>query len=156
MTAPILTLRVSRRAVGAVVLADEAVTFRDGRYLRSNRESALTGLSRYVQMLLALTKPTTVVVDCPHHPGSSTERLFIALGDLLRNHGMMVRSVTTGDLLSAFGVTGLDSRLELRRIAEPLFSELSTFEGKVKPYVIDAAASALYAESHAALGESPP
>lgn len=156
MKMPMLTLRISRRAVAAVVLVDEAVTFRDGRYLRSNREAALKGMVRYVRMVLDLTKPRSVVVDCPRIAGSSTERLWAALGDLIREAGLEMHAVGTGDLLHAYGVVGLSSRLELRRIVEPYFSELAAFDGKVKPYLVDAAACALYAESLAALAEAPP
>lgn len=156
MKSPVLTLRISRRAVGAVVLEGEAVAFRDGRYLRSNREAALKGMIRYVRMLLDLTKPGSVAVDCPRIEGSGTERLWTALTEIFKEQHFDVRPVTTGELLHAYGVTGLHSRMELRRVVEPFFPELVDFDGKVRPYVIEAAAVALYVESALALGDSPP
>lgn len=155
MKSPLLTLRISRRAVAAVVLEGEVVKFRDGRYLRSNREAAQKGIVRYVRMLLDLTKPGSVAIDCPRVTGSSTERLWTALSEVIQERRLDVRPVMTGELLHAYGVTGLHSRIELRQVVEPLFPELETFGGKVKPYVSEAAAVALYVESAVALGDSP-
>jgi hypothetical protein len=156
MKRPILTLRLSRRAIGASVLTDETLTFFDGRHLRSKRDAALKAACTYVERLLELTQPAGIVVDAPRAEGGTTDAILHALQSLFVQRRLNVRLLSVGELLLAFGVPAPQSRTELRRIADPLFSELAAMTGKVRPYVVEAAAAALMTESHLALGGASP
>lgn len=156
MKTPLLTFRLARRAIGAVALSDEHVTFVDGRHLRSTREAALRGGMRYVDRVLALTDPGRVALDCPHKDGGTTEKLVEAVRSACALRHVAVQIVPTSDLLRAFGVPAVHSRLELRQVVAPLWTELETMRAAVRPYVVDAAAAALYAETAGSLGAMPP
>jgi hypothetical protein len=152
MKGPILCLRVSRRAAAGVVLADERLSFFDGRHLRSNTEAALRGVARYIQLLLEQARPATVVLDCPSKSGSSTTSLAEAVKTVTVQAGATFRNVDAQDVCGAFGSTSAVTRLQMRAAVEEMFDQLSEVRGKVKPFIVDAAAVALFAESGSALG----
>ena len=152
MNAPILCVRLSRRAAAAVVLSNERLAFYDGRHLRSNNSSALTGVARYAQLLLDQAHPSTIVLDCPMKDGSSTNRLAEAAKAVFTSAGMVCLEIDSAALCLAYGWTRAVTRLQMRSFVEPMFTELATLHGKVKPYVVDAAAAALFVESGTALG----
>jgi hypothetical protein len=155
MKAPILTLRLSRRALAAVVLHDEQLTFYDGRHLRSDPPAALRAVVRYARLVVDQTRPSTVIIDCPAAKGGGTEPLLQALEAMLRQDGLPVHHVTAVDILHAYGTPGVPSRIELRRIVAPIFPELASVTARVATFVADAAAAALYVEAGAALSTFP-
>src|SRR4029079_13681075 len=125
MKSPTLALRLSRRALAGAVIADEKLSFFDGRHLRTSREAAVRGITRYARLRLDQTRPRTVVIDCPLTAGSGTATLLEALRAMLAEAGAEIRFVATGDVLQAYGVPALESRIELRRVVDPLFPELA-------------------------------
>ena len=152
MNAPILCVRLSRRAAAAVVLSDEQLTFYDGRHLRSNIPAALKGVARYAQLLLDQARPSAIVLDCPMKDGSSTNGLSEAARTVFAKAGISCHEIDSAALCVAYGSTKAVTRLQMRSVVEPMFTELATVRGKVKPYVVDAAAAALFVESGTALG----
>ena len=154
MTAPVLTLRISRRAVAGVVLDDEQLVFCDGRHLRSDRSALQNSAIRYLTLLLDQVRPAKVVIDCPFRTGGQTEAIWNALSAMLASRSVPATRVTIGALLEAFGLPGLPSRRALRNVVAPLFSsEAIAMNGAVKPFMLEAAAAALWADTVAALGE---
>ena len=154
MTAPVLTLRISRRAVAAVVLDDEHLSFCDGRHLRSNKAAVQNSAIRYLTLVLDQVRPATVIIDCPFKTGGQTEVIWNALTPLLATRGVALTRVTVGALLEAFGLPGLPSRRALRDVVASLFStEATTMRGAVKPFMLEAAAAALWADTIGGLGE---
>ena len=151
MKVPILTLRISRRAIGAAVLRGNELSFVDGRHLRSVASRAVPAGLRYIRRVVELTKPSTVVVEAPREPGSSTDQIVNAL---VREPigSIPVEVLPTASLFVAFGVPALANRAELRASVERMFPELAAMRTTVRPYVLDAGAAALYVESAAALG----
>jgi hypothetical protein len=154
MTAPVLTLRISRRAVAAVVLDDERLAFCDGRHLRSNKAAVQNSALRYLTLVLDQVRPAKVVIDCPFKTGGQTEVIWTALLALLTTRGVAVTRVTVGALLEAFALPGLPSRRALRDVVARLFSsDFAALRGAVKPFMLEAAAAALWADTTTALGE---
>jgi hypothetical protein len=156
MTDPALVVRLSRRAVAAVLLSTDRLTLFDGLHLRSSRDAAVAGVRRYLQKLVDVIHPRTVIVDAPSKPGGQTEALLVAIRESLLARGVNVNVLAAATVLAAFGLPALGTRRELRSVAEPLFEELVNFRGKIKPYVVDAAAGALLMESASALGGQSP
>lgn len=152
MTAPILSVRVSRRAVAGAVLSGEQLAFFDGRHLRSGREAAAKAIARYARVLLEQARPSTVVIDCPMKESSATPGLVSALRQVFADAGVATHDVQSAELLRAFGAARAPTRIELRRMVEPFFPELAPITLRVKPHLLDAAACALFVESAAALG----
>lgn len=155
MKRPILTLRISRRAIGAAVLTGELLTFIDGRHLTSRRARARLAAERYVDRLLAIEKPGGVVLDVPEATVSGIETVAALVASILRQRLIEVLVVHRAEVLSAYGVRPRHSRQELRVIAYGFWPQLQRVAGKVQPYVADAAAAALYAESRLALNPMP-
>ena len=60
MNKEILSLRVSRRAIGAAILKSDALILSDGRHLPSGATRAVSAAMRYVNRLI--TPFTTAVV----------------------------------------------------------------------------------------------
>jgi hypothetical protein len=156
MNSPILTLRLSRRALGAAVLTDEVLTFADGRHLSSQRHRADVATTRYVERLLALSKARFVVMDAPQPAQGEENHLVMAVESVLRPRHIAWLVVGRSDLLQAYGLRALRNRAALRDIAWRFWPEMAQLTGKVQPYVADAAIAALYGESRVALHPSPP
>ena len=152
MKSPILCIRISRRATAAVVLADEQLAFYDGRHLRSNTPAALKGIARYTELLLNQTRPASIVLDCPMKGGSSTNGLAAAVKAVATGANLPCYEIDSAALCLAYGLAKAVTRLQMRSLVEPMFTELATFRGKVKPYIVDATAAALFVESGTALG----
>jgi hypothetical protein len=151
-----LVLRLNRRAIGAVVLNDEELTFLDGRHLTSNRARAVVAADRYVRRLFALTRATDVVVDAPAEPASTTAELVDAVFRAAEAVGIRAQTVGTTDILQSFGAPTIRTRGQLRKIVSEFWPQLAALTGKVKPYVLDAAAVTLYAQAERALSPPPP
>jgi hypothetical protein len=152
MRPPVLAVRVSRRAVAAVVLSNEQLLFFDGRHLRSGRDASREAIRRYAQVLIGQARPSTAVIDCPMQEQSATPGLVAALKQAFADARIATVDVPAAEILRAFRMGGLPTRLRVRAMAAPLFAELAAVRLGVKPFLIDAAACALYAESAAALG----
>lgn len=60
------------------------------------------------------------------------------------------------DLLASYGLPGLRSRSELVRVTEQFWPELTGMKGKIRPYVVEAAALALYTDVRRLLGIAAP
>jgi hypothetical protein len=155
MKPPILTLRISRRAIGAAVLTGEGLTLFDGRHLASRRERAYVAAARYVERLLELSKAGGVVLDAPQPAKVDADRLVAAVETVLRSRQIKSLVVGRSDLLNAYGVRMRRNRAALREMANSFWPELGRCAGTVRPYVVDAALAALYAESRLALNPSP-
>jgi hypothetical protein len=155
MKPPILTLRISRRAIGAAVLTGERLVLMDGRHLTSQRERAFVTAARYVDRLLQLSKAHSVVLDAPQPDAATSDRLVAVIESVLRDRQITSLIVGRSDLLRAYGVRALRNRAALREIAHTFWPELGRHAGKVRPYIADAAVAALYAESRLVLNPIP-
>ena len=156
MTRHILSVRLNRRAIGAVVLTDETLTMTDGRHLTSERERAVPTAVRYIDRLLEQSGATAVVVDAPSPvEGTITKRLLDGIISLLSSRGVMPLLITKADILAAYGLSPVRTRSQVREIVSGFWPELGNISGRVKPYAADAAAAALYAECRVELSPPP-
>jgi len=156
MTRSILTLRISRRAIGAAVLNGDALTLLDGRHLTSRRDRAAMAAIRYLRRVLDLAKPDGVVIDVPRSPSVDSDRITSAIATTLHERQIHPLVVGKSDILGAYGVHPVRSREQLRQVAQSFWPELQKLTGRVQPYVVDAAIAALYAESRLALHQPSP
>lgn len=156
MTTSTLVLRLSRRAVGAVMLRDEELVFVDGRHLTSRRQRAVAAAERYLKRIIELTSPTDILIDAPTKPASTTSDVLAATVELLRSQGLRAQEIALPDVLRAYGAPTVRSRASLRVLVESYWPQMSGMKGRVKPYVLDAAAVALYADTDRALGSASP
>ena len=147
MTPTLLVLRISRRAIGATALSDAGFTLADGRHLSSRPDRTVVAAANYVVKLVDLTHPTCVVVDAPPRvEGRTTARIVGGVEALAHARGIQLLPVTKPDILATYARRGLRNRRELRDLIRQFWPELARIAGRVEPYVIDAAAAALYAE----------
>ena len=74
MNTRILSLRVSRRAIGAAIITADGLTLADGRHLASGATRAVPAAVRYVDRLLNGSGINAVIIDSPTpRPGSVTD-----------------------------------------------------------------------------------
>lgn len=143
----LLALRLSRRAIGAVVLDDEHIVFADTRHLTSNQERARIAADRYLAHLIDQIRPVRLAVYMPEHARALTAAVLDHLKQLSTASAIPLRVVTKPELLSVFGTTPLRNRQELHGIVECLWPTLAEVSNRVKPYLADAAATAWYADT---------
>jgi hypothetical protein len=156
MKTRILSLRVNRRAIGAAILTTDGLALTDGRHLASGSTRAVAAAVRYVEHLLNGAHINAVIVDSPAPgPGSVTDDVVASLKQVLSSAGLTPLMIGKADLLVAYGVPALRSRDELRAVVLDYWADLLSLKGRVTPYVIDAAAAALYAECRLALSPPP-
>src|SRR5438876_6660535 len=96
-----LALRLSRRAIAAVVLDADELTFIDGRHLTSRKDRALTAAERYLRRVLELTTPTEIVIDAPAKETSTTNALLQTALEVAKAAGATARMIGTGEVLQA-------------------------------------------------------
>jgi hypothetical protein len=157
MSHTILTLRITRRAIGAACLKNGEFSLLDGRHLNSTPDRTIPAARRYLDKLIQLTGPTRVVIDAPgrDEPSTVTARLLEAATELFVARGLPVLAVTRLDVLTAFGITRVVDRREIRDLVRILWPDIVRVTGKVQPYVADATAAAAYAECELALNPPP-
>lgn len=156
MTRHILSLRVNRRAIGAAVLSGESLTLADGRHLTSARDRAVPAAVRYVTRLLEQSGASAVVVDAPAATeGTATQQLLDAITAVLSSRGLTSLIVAKADVMTAYGLSPVPTRGQVRDVVSNFWPTLATITGRVKPYAADAAAAALYAECRMALSPRP-
>jgi hypothetical protein len=152
MMAPLLALRINRRAIAAVVLENESAIVADGRHLSSQTERAVQAAVRYISRLIQLTQPTALIVDAPTTQQANTTRHILdALEQLSADHHLPLTRVLTADILAAYGNPALETREEVREIVSGFWPQVDRVRGAIKPFVVDAAAAALFADCRLAL-----
>jgi hypothetical protein len=148
----ILTLRFTRRAIGAAAIRDGEMSLLDGRFLTSRPERSIPAALRYVDKLVGLTSPTVVALEgAETELGTLAGRVRAAVEQALAERGVDTLHLDRHQVVAAFGVTRVVDRRELRELAEILWPELKDIGGRVKDYVADAAAGALVAECEVVL-----
>jgi hypothetical protein len=146
MTRPILALRVARRALGAVVIEGDEFKLLDGRHLSSKRTSMEESIRRYLHAILEQQEPSGVLILAPDERYDD-RGILKHVQTILAQGGRPMRIVRLPEILKAFGTKPLGTREELWEVTRQLVPELSNVQGAAKPYAVEAAALALYAES---------
>jgi hypothetical protein len=155
MKTEILSLRVSRRAIGVAILRSDGLALSDGRHLPSVPTRAVSAVTRYLERLISASI-TAVVVDSPSRGISmNTDRLLDTIRDVVSSKHLPSLVVGKGDVLVAYGVTALRTRHEVRSVVTEYWPELGRIASRAGPYIVDAAAAALFAECHLALSPAP-
>lgn len=156
MTQPILTIRITRRAIAAVVLANESLVIADGRHLSSRIDRAVPSALRYVNRLIELAAPAAVVVDAPTtQAAGTTPRILDGIEQLSHERHLPLIPVRAPEVLSAYGDPALETREELRDIVAAFWPEVDRSHGAIRRLVCDAAAAALFADCRRSLEPSP-
>ena len=156
MTRHTLVLRLSRRAVAGVVLSDDRLILCDGRHLSSARARMANAAARYIRRLLDLGRPYQMLVDAPAKEGSNTATLLETVRALAAERNVPIRQLSCPDILRTYAVPGgLVSRTELRRVVETFWQDFPGGLGGTKPFVLEAAAAALFHQTSEALDPRP-
>jgi hypothetical protein len=154
MRKQLLSLRVSRRAIGAAVSDSQGLNIADGQHLRSNTPQAIKAALAFVGRFLD-ESITAIAVDRPL-PGASAvgDALMQHLATVARERRILLLSVEKAAILSAYGVTPVRTRGSVRALVVEYWPELLKVGRSVNAHIVDAAAAGLYAECSLAL--SPP
>jgi hypothetical protein len=146
MTRRILALRVARRALGAAVIGAEGFTLLDGRHLSSRRENMVESVRKYLNELIAQQEPTGVMILAPDERYDD-RGILRDVQTVFAQGGHPMRILRLPELLKAFGIPPLETREQLWETAQGMVPELQELNSTAKPYIVEAAALALYAES---------
>jgi hypothetical protein len=151
----ILSLRLSRRAIGAAVLDATGLRLADGRHLRSNTRQAIDAAIRFVEQFANDATVTAIALDRPLLGSSAVgEALAEHVSTLAEGRGLALLPLDKSAILAAYGVTPIQSRTQLRPLVAKYWPELSHLRRRPAPHVLDAVAAGLYAECQLAL--NPP
>ena len=143
----ILAIRVSRRAVAAAIINGESLALCDGFHLNSRRDRAERSSQRYVEKLITRMSVKGAMIYAPNTDEGATSAVLRTVQTTLVRAGLPLRLISKEELLQAFGYPSVRHWTELRLIAGRFWPELDSIRTQVKPFVIDAAAVGLYAES---------
>lgn len=143
----ILCLRVARRALGLAVLHDDKFEILDGRHLGSDREDAERTVQGYLERFLTTQHTRGAVLLAPAERYATPTSMLRVVQTLLVKTGVSIRVVHCDEMFQAFGHPPLKNRQELQRVAGELLPDASAFRGAARPYVLEAAALALYADT---------
>jgi hypothetical protein len=155
MKPEILSLRVSRRAIGVAVLRSDGLALSDGRHLPSVASRAVAATTRYVERLMK-SSLIAVVLDAPRRGVSAaTDAVLDSIIAILRSRGLSPLLVEKAEVLAAYGVSPLRTRGEVRQLVLDYWPDLQRVRGEIQRYTVDAAAAALYAECQVAFNQSP-
>ena len=148
----ILSVRLHRRAIGIAILEREGLTFADGRHLASGVARAIPTAVAYVQRWLTGSGATAVIVDsAPAGLSEVTDDIRAHVAQLCADAHLPMLTIGRAEILAAYGHPALRSRYEVRGLVGEYWPDLLTIRGRVRPFAIDAAAAALYAECRMAL-----
>jgi hypothetical protein len=152
----ILALRINRRAIGVAVLTGDELTLTDGRHLPSTSHRAINSSRRWLSYWLERIGDADIVLDTPTLlTGTTMSAVVDDLSRLLSERHIVPISLTKADVLAAYGLRPVRSRQEVRQIVSEFWPRLPQTAGRVRPYVMDAAAAALLAESRLRVGPPP-
>ena len=149
MNISILTLRFTRRAIGAAAIRNGEMVLLDGRFLNAAHERTVPAALNYLTKLLDQTEPSAVAFDAPETSDSLetlSGQVKSAMEALLTSRGIPILHLRRSDILEAFGVKEVVDRRQLRELMDILWPNLQQMRGMVKPYAADAAAAALVGE----------
>jgi hypothetical protein len=143
----ILCLRVARRALAAATWKDERFELLDGRHLSSDRGEAGRTVEKYLGRLISEQETRGVVLLAPSSAPTQPTSMLRVVQTILVRAGVSLRIVPCDELLRAFGHPALKNRRELQEVAASLLPEAGAFRGATRPYVLEAAALGLYANT---------
>jgi hypothetical protein len=143
----ILSLRISRRAIAAVVLEGDELRFRDGRCLNSRRDRAERSAESYVERLVAQLRPRGVMIYAPNTDEGMTSGVLRVVQTTIVRAGISLRLLTRQELLNAFAVPPMRHWREVREVVQPYWPQLSGANAAALPFIVDAAAVALYSQA---------
>jgi hypothetical protein len=146
MTRKILALRVTRRALGAAMVGEEQFTLLDGRHLSSRRESMTESVRKYLNELLMQHEPAGVLILAPDERYDD-RGILRDVQTVLAQAGRSMRIVRLPEILKAFGTPPLETREQLWETVQRMLPEMQDTQNTVKPYIMEAAALAIYGDA---------
>jgi hypothetical protein len=119
----------------------------DGRHLSSNRTLAEQTATKYLERFLGTQQMRGAVLLAPDERYAPPTSMLRVVQTILVRAGVSLRVVHCDEMFRAFGHPPMRNRRELQQVASVLLPEVAGFKGAVRPYVIEAAALALYTET---------
>lgn len=155
MNPDVVAFRISRRAIAVVALADETFTFSDVRYLPSNQERAADAALRYALSLVDRFRPPAVALYAPTNIDGVTRRIANLLVAGLHERSISVHVIEKGALFTAFSTTALTQHRQVQDAVLDIWPQYGERKSKAAPLIADAAAAALFADTHPLLPLQP-
>jgi hypothetical protein len=155
MNTSLLIVRISRRAIAAAMLSRDHLSLLDGRHLTSKSDRAIVTATHFVSRCFDLSKPSHLVIDGPSLvEGSTVCRVIKEIEALAAGRKIPTLNLERSEFLLDYGLDASRYRQELRELLPKYFPEIRQLRDGVRSYAADAAAVALWADTHFTL--NPP
>lgn len=127
-----LGLKLSRRSIAVVVVADFEIVFEDVRHVPIKADRMDDTIRRYLTQLFQQFTLSAIAYYAPSTAPSMAQRLVQALEDEARRAELPIQRLNKADVFSGFGVVPVNTRAKLREQVARLWPVVATGEaGKV-------------------------
>jgi hypothetical protein len=109
-----LGLKLSRRSIAVVVVADFEIVFEDVRHVPIKTDRMEDTIRRYLAQLLQQFTLTGIAYYAPSTGQSMASRLVQVLEDEARRTQLPIQRLNKADVFSGFGVVPVNTRAKLR------------------------------------------
>lgn len=145
----VAALRITRTRVGIVVFTNTKIEFARSLSLPcQSAKHAANSLRGLVNWTMEHFKNPSIVAE---ESESHTKELLAELQILSRERGLLIITVATNTLFSAYSLPPLTSRTQLRKVASTIWPGLALMN---KGEVLDAAALALHVQTERLLAKA--
>lgn len=121
-----LGLKLSRRSIAVVAVADFEIVFEDVRHVPTQADRMADTLRRYLTQLFQQFTLSAIAYYAPSTGPSMAQRLVQALEDEALRAQLPIQRLNKADVFSGFGVVPVDTRAKLREQVARLWPVVAT------------------------------
>jgi hypothetical protein len=126
-----LGLKLSRRSIAIVAVADFEIVFDDVRHVPLKADRMDDTIRRYLTQLFQQFTLSAIAYYAPSTGPSMAQRLVQVLEDEARLARLPIQRLNKADVFSGFGVVPVDTRAKLREQVARLWPVVNDDQGKV-------------------------
>ena len=126
-----LGLKLSRRSIAIVAVADFEIVFDDVRHVPIKADRMDDTIRRYLTQLFQQFTLSAIAYYAPSTGQSMAQRLVQVLEDEARLARLPIQRLNKADVFSGFGVVPVDTRAKLREQIARLWPVVNDDQGKV-------------------------
>ena len=126
-----LGLKLSRRSIAIVAVADFEIVFDDVRHVPIKADRMDDTIRRYLTQLFQQFTLSAIAYYAPSTGQSMAQRLVQVLEDEAQLAHLPIQRLNKADVFSGFGVVPVDTRAKLREQVARLWPVVNDDQGKV-------------------------
>jgi hypothetical protein len=143
---PLISIRIERRSVAAVIVHGVHLEYADARQLSSDRDKALASAVGFIRWMLGRFPVEAAALESIFN-GHEIQRRVLHNGicQMLRDEALPIWEIPRDVLLQSFGYPPLKSRAQLREVATKIWPVLTGTHAKL--FIQDAALLGLHIQT---------